>query len=76
MITIRLVCNDKPLRKTLSQLERLGKAGKLILNGLEFPDEIARVETCNRSTRTDELTVILHPSDALLRFAAAVSARD
>jgi hypothetical protein len=71
---IQVKCDAAPLMLFIKLLDRSLQAGKGRFDFRDFSFELVRVEANDGAAGTGELTVVLYPSDAFLRFAVTLCA--
>lgn len=71
---LKITCDSAPLRSFTELFEAALKVRNLSLDLGNLTFELARIDTDFSAASAGELTVRLYPSDAFLRFAAAVLA--
>lgn len=67
-----------PFEGFLKLLKLSADSGKFRIDprlGIELPKDIIRCESVHGPAGAREMTVVFYPSDALLRYAGALSAR-
>lgn len=70
--TVNLDCDASPLMTFVQLLEGAIKSVKPRLDIPNLPDELVRVENDADSAGTGKMIVRLYPSDAFLRYGAAL----
>ena len=74
MATIQIKVDSEPLISFLEILKRFSQVIDSAVDLPDFPDCLVRTESDRDPTNADVLIVRFYPSDALLRFSAAVFA--
>lgn len=83
-IELSFECDETPFSTFIALFERRLKSAAVRSDRAKFrglklgnlPKELVRIENDNRPAKAGVLRIVLYPSDALLRFAAAFWARD
>lgn len=74
-LKLKISCDVRPLKMVLDLFIFNPDLPILQSEFRKIPDEITRIETDFCAADTGELRVVFYPSDALLRFTAAIFTR-